>query len=84
MPAASKSADNDPSTAPTKSVMLTMFVTVADTTWRMFVPTLSGVGLGIWGDKTWETTPLLTILGVMVGAVLSFGLVYIQIRRVKK
>jgi len=84
MPAASKSADDDRATAPTRSVMLTMFGTVADTTWRMFVPTLSGVGLGIWGDKTWDTTPLFTVIGVAIGALLSFGLVYLQIRRVKK
>ena len=81
---ASEDDDADIKSAPTAKMALLLLGTVADTTWRMFVPTLGGLGLGLWADKRWETTPLWTITGVIVGAILAFSLVYLQIKRVKK
>ena len=71
------------STTPTSKDVLLIFGTVADTTWRLFVPTLGGVLLGIWADKTYLTRPLWTILGVSCGTIISLYLVYKQLQGVK-
>jgi Putative F0F1-ATPase subunit Ca2+/Mg2+ transporter len=83
---ASDSFDDDydtPAPAPSPRIVIMLFATVADTTWRLFFPTIGGVVLGIWLDHKYETTPLLTILGVTLGTALSFMLIYMQIRKVK-
>jgi F0F1-type ATP synthase assembly protein I len=54
--------------------------TMADTTWRMFVPPAVVVPMGIWADLKWGTKPWLTILAAMVGLVLSVAMVAKQMR----
>ena len=72
-----------PAPAASPKVAMLLFFTVADTTWRLFFPTIGGTILGIWLDHKYEMTPLLTILGVTLGTALAFVLVYMQIRKVK-
>lgn len=72
-----------PAPAASPKVAALLFLTVADTTWRLFLPTIGGTILGIWLDHKYELTPLLTILGVTLGTALAFVLVYMQIRKVK-
>ncbi len=55
-----------------------------DTSARLFVPSVGGTVLGLWADKTWGTTPWLTITGVLLGSALAFTMVYKQIQAVKK
>lgn len=71
-------------TTPKASDVLVLFGTVADTTWRMFVPTLAGLALGIWADSTFDTKPLWTLIGVIVGVIVCLGLIYIQMKDVEK
>jgi F0F1-type ATP synthase assembly protein I len=74
---------NTSSSMPSKRMIFLVFSTMADTTWRLFVPTIGGTVLGLVLDKSWGTTPWLTTTGVILGAVLAFGLVYVQIRSIK-
>ncbi len=79
MPDKNKEENKMPSSADT----LLLFATVADTTWRLFVPTLGGVGLGLWLDHLYTTKPLATLIGVICGTIVSLYLVYRQLQGVK-
>ncbi len=72
------------STVPNANDVLVLFGTVADTTWRMFVPTLVGLALGLWADSAYNTKPLWTLVGVIVGVAVCLGLIYIQLKGVEK
>lgn len=63
---------------------LIIFGTVADTTWRLFIPTIGFLSLGIWADTSYQTRPLWTLLGVSCGTIISLYLVYQQLKGVKK
>jgi F0F1-type ATP synthase assembly protein I len=77
------SRDADGSSAPSSSTALLLISTVADTTWRLFLPAIGGTVLGLWIGNVFDVQPWTTILGVIVGCVVSFRLVYTQIRKVK-
>ena len=72
------------STAPKSSDVLILFATVADTTWRLFIPTLGGVILGLWLDRSMQVRPIWTIIGVICGTMVSLVLVYLQLKGVKR
>lgn len=59
-----------------------IFATIADTTWRMFVPVLAGVLGGLWIDNQLGTKPLYTFIGLGVGVLLAALLVWAQLRKV--
>jgi F0F1-type ATP synthase assembly protein I len=40
-----------------------------------------GVALGVWGDSTWHTAPLLLMIGLGLGLVAAVALVVTQIRQ---
>ncbi len=71
-------------TTPKAGDVLVLFSTVADTTWRMFVPTLVGLALGLWADNTYDTKPLWTLAGVIMGVAVCLGLIYVQMKGIKK
>ncbi len=58
-----------------------LFLTVLDTTWRIFVPSLSGIALGYLVDQSWQLKPWGLIVGLLAGTVISVGLVVNQLRR---
>ena len=69
---------------PTAFILLS---TAADTTWRMFVPTLGGTFIGLLLDDQNGTEPLFGIGGLLVGIVLTAVLVrqqYMQVSEKKK
>ena len=66
--------------SPVQLLLLTAF----DTTWRMFVPTLGGLFVGIGLDKLFNTVPTITIICLIIGASLSAFLVFSQLRRLRK
>lgn len=82
--AKSSTSDADTSSAPSYSSTVLILGTVADTTWRLFVPTIGGTIIGIIIDNIYGTKPWATIIGVSVGTALSIGLIYLQIRKVQK
>lgn len=67
---------------PSKVFQILMW-TMVDTTWRLFVPSVGGTALGLWADNSWNTKPWLTITGVVVGSLLSFVLIYAQLKQIK-
>lgn len=56
---------------------------IADTTWRMFVPTVGGALLGLAVDQQLHTAPLCTLGGFIAGVVLAAILVRRQLTNVK-
>ena len=64
------------------SPALLMVATAFDTTWRMFVPILGCLGLGLWADKRFTTTPWLMIAGLVLGTAIAARLVYGQYKKV--
>lgn len=64
-----------------KSAALILFATAADTTWRMFVPTLGGTLLGLWLDSINKTEPLYGISGLAIGIVITALLVRQQYKQ---
>lgn len=56
-----------------------MVGTIADTTWRMFIPSIGGTLLGLWADRSWGTTPWLMIAGIALGATIAGLLVWRQL-----
>jgi Putative F0F1-ATPase subunit Ca2+/Mg2+ transporter len=67
------------SNRPDRATTVALLVTFGDTTWRMLVPSAAFVGAGIYGDLHLGTRPWLTLLGVMVGLVVSMLLIKLQI-----
>lgn len=66
---------------PSSATVLLMFATIADTTWRMFVPIIGLVILGVWLDNLWHTKPWLTVAGTVLGIIISFALIVQQMKR---
>jgi hypothetical protein len=60
-----------------------LLITMADTTWRMFVAPAILVTAGIFGDIQFKTAPWLTALGLCVGLGMSALLVRQQLRGTK-
>lgn len=58
---------------------LLLLTTIADTTWRMFVPAIGFTMLGVWLDGQFGTKPWLMFAGIIVGAVGAWLLVKKQI-----
>lgn len=54
-----------------------------DTTTRLFVPAVGGTVLGLWLDITHNTKPWFTIIGVIGGTIVAFGLIYAQLKSVE-
>lgn len=61
---------------------LVLLLTLADTTWRMLVPTGLLAGLGLYGDSHLGTGPWLTLASLPVGLGVSVVLIKRQLRRV--
>ena len=57
--------------------------TALDTTWRMFVPILSSVWLGITLDHWQGSAPVATIICLVFGTFLSGLLIYRQLNALK-
>lgn len=53
-----------------------------DTTWRIAVPVTLFAGLGIFADKSYQTAPWLTLLGMVVGFIAAGILIKKQLSNV--
>ncbi len=60
-----------------ESSLTPLLLTIGDTTWRMFVPTIGFTLLGVWCDKQWQTKPWLMFAGIIIG----FGGALLLVRR---
>ena len=82
----SASGDDPKSTQqpPNQSTVLLLLGTIADTTWRMFVPTLGGTGLGLWLDQMASTAPWCAIGGLTIGIAVTVVLMKRQFQKLKE
>ncbi len=69
---------------PQKNAAVLLLGTIADTTWRMFVPAVGVTVIGVMSDRFFDTTPWLTIVGIVTGSSLSALLVTRQIKQIKR
>jgi F0F1-type ATP synthase assembly protein I len=74
----------DPAPQPSRSAVILMLKTFADTTWRMFVPPFGGLGIGFWADTQYHTGPWGMLAGVILGCWTTLWLIVIQIKRIRK
>jgi len=79
------SGDNDRSAnADSKSSLRSdityLFVTAADTTWRMFVPMVGFTLLGVWADRHFGSKPWLMVIGIVVGVIGAILLIRNQLQ----
>lgn len=84
--AAKKNRDDTPrprgkSRQPSAVILL---VTAADTTWRMFVPTLGGTVFGLWLDGQLNSEPWFSISGLALGTLLTALLIHQQYKKVNE
>ena len=69
---------NKGDTESTSSASLVVFATIADTTWRMFVPVFAGALIGYGLDRLLGSRPTGVISGTFLGVGLAIVLVYLQ------
>ena len=68
-----------PGEPPNQSTVLLLLGTIADTTWRMFIPIVGLLLLGVWLDKTYDTLPWATIILTIIGIGIAGELVRRQL-----
>lgn len=66
---------------PPKSSKAVILLTMADTTWRMFIPSIGFTLLGIWCDNRWQTTPWLMFAGIILGMTIAALAVKLQYKK---
>ena len=67
----------------TKSTAVLLLSDIADTTWRMFVPTIGMTLLGSYLDTQWQTKPVMLVIGIVMGTALATVLVRRQLKRIE-
>lgn len=68
---------------PRRSDAILLLLTMLDTTWRAFVPTIGGTFLGVFIDKLFHVVPVATIVCIVLGVLTSGVLIAQQIRSVR-
>ncbi len=66
--------------AQTELSTLGLLASMADTTWRMFVPTVPLIVAGNWVDSSLNTRPWFMLLGALIGGAAAALLVRRQLR----
>ena len=69
---------------PKNSTVLLLLGTIADTTWRMFVPIVGLLLLGVWIDKRFDTLPWAMITLLIIGIAIAAELIRRQLTNVNK
>ena len=67
----------------TKNAAILLLGDIADTTWRMFLPTIAGIVGGAAADSYLGTSPWLFAIGTLVGCVIAGMLVKKQLEKTK-
>ncbi len=75
---------NDDKLKQPRSAAILLSLTLLDTSWRMFIPTIGGVIIGIALDHILLTTPVFTFMSVIVGSITSLMLIMSQLKGLKK
>jgi hypothetical protein len=75
---------DDNNLPPSSSTVILLFATMADTTWRLFIPSVGLTIVGLMLDKHFQTTPWLMIVGIFLGSGIAILLILAQMNKVKK
>lgn len=75
---------NDKATDESQSAGILLLLTVADTTWRMFVPTVGGAIAGMILDNIYGTVAKWTVALIAVGIATTTLLITLQFRKLKR
>ena len=62
------------------SAAMLLLGTIADTTWRMFIPIIGLLLIGDWLDRTYGTKPWLMLIGAAAGIGISWYLIRKQLK----
>jgi len=68
----------------TSSTVILLLLTMGDTAWRMFIPVIGLLVLGLLVDHELGTKPWITIVGLILGIILAALLVKRQFNKVKQ
>lgn len=66
------------------SALFILIGDIANTTWRMFVPTISGALGGLWLDQRFGSEPWCAILGLVLGVGLTALLIRQQYKTIDR
>ena len=77
-------SDSRGSATETTSAARMIGLALADTTWRVAVPTVLFSVCGIIVDKRLATMPLWTLVGLVLGLIAAGALVWSQLKKVTK
>lgn len=77
----SKDSNEDTPAPAGKTPASVLILTIADTTWRMFVPTIGGLLLGRMLDEYWPYSPLGMIAGIVLGTAVTALLIKRQLQK---
>ena len=69
---------------PDRSTVVLLIGTIADTTWRMFIPIIGLLMVGVWVDKTYNTIPIAIVVLTSLGIVIATLLIRSQLRNLNK
>lgn len=72
----------DSAKVPNRSTTILLLATIADTTWRLFVPVFVLFGVGLYIDTRQHQKPIFGLAGAILGAFLGFALVRQQYRQI--
>ena len=72
----------DEKSLPPKQSTVLLLLTIADTTWRLFIPTIGFTIVGLLADKQLGTKPWIMIAAIALGAATAYLLVRSQIKKV--
>ncbi len=73
---------DDKPTPPERSAVILLLSDLGDTTWRMFVPTVGLLLLGVYIDGKFGTNPLGLIAGIALGSLIAGFLIKKQLQKV--
>lgn len=74
----------EPTQPTTTSPAVLVLGDIADTTWRMFIPTIGCTMLGLYLDKQLHTAPWLMVGGIIIGTFIAAMLVRRQLTKVNR
>ncbi len=74
----------DSTSLPPKKSTVLLLLTIADTTWRLFIPIVGFTIGGLLIDKWFGTKPWLMIFAIIIGVGVSLLLIQMQLKKVKQ
>lgn len=75
---------DEPGVPPKSSTVILLLGDIADTTWRMFVPTVGGLLIGSFADGQLGSKPWGLLIGAVVGIALTTLLIQKLFQKVRR